>query len=185
VRRDAQQNAHAIVAAAVALFAERPDASVSDVAAAAGVTRQTVYAHFPARERLLEAAVDHGLAQAVAAIDAAEPDRGPADEALTRLVGAAWQIIERYHRVVAAAESALGTEIMRERHRPVLDRVAALLERGRREGVFDQALPAPWLLATWIALQHAAAREVAAGRMTPRAAERALLTTLPRAFRME
>ena len=182
MRSDARRNAASVLSAAVDTLAERPEASMADVASAAGVTRQTVYAHFPSREALLEAAVEHGLAQAVAASDAARPAEGPADAALARLVRAAWQTVERYHRVVGAAEAALGSELMRERHRPVLDRVEALIARGRREGTFDKTLPVEWMLATWIALQHAAAREVSAGRMSARSAEKALLRTLPRAF---
>ena len=182
MRRDAQRNVDAILGAAVEVLAARPEASMADVATAAGVTRQTVYAHFPSREALMEAAVRRGLEEAVAAIDAAEPDAGPAADALERLVRAAWATIERYHRVVGAAEAVLGAEALRTHHEPVLERVGALVDRGRREGAFDDRLPREWLLASWIALQHAAAREVSEGRLPAQAAEAALVRTVQRAF---
>ncbi|WP_262402027.1 TetR family transcriptional regulator [Actinomadura sp. CNU-125] len=66
----------------------RPDAGVAAVATAAGVTRQTVYAHFPTRDRLLSGVLDHLTAATVAEMDAADLDTGPAAEALLRLLDA-------------------------------------------------------------------------------------------------
>ena len=56
-RADARRSIEAIVSAARVLFSERPDASMEDVAAAAGLARQTVYAHFTSREALIHAVV--------------------------------------------------------------------------------------------------------------------------------
>ena len=77
---------------------------------------------------------------------------------------------------------ALGAEALRSHHEAVLERVGALVDRGRREGAFDDRVPREWLLATWIALQHAAAREVAEGRLSVADAEASLVRTLGRAF---
>ena len=44
---------------------------MEDIATAAGVTRQTVYAHFPTRNALITALIDVAGAETVAAIDAA------------------------------------------------------------------------------------------------------------------
>ena len=46
-RSDAQRSIDAIVSGARTLLGRRPDASMEEVATAAGLTRQTVYAHFP------------------------------------------------------------------------------------------------------------------------------------------
>jgi serine phosphatase RsbU (regulator of sigma subunit) len=54
-RRDAEQNRERIVTAATRLLAQSPAASLTDIAAAAGVSRSTLYRHFPDR-RSLEAA---------------------------------------------------------------------------------------------------------------------------------
>ncbi|OEV21023.1 TetR family transcriptional regulator, partial [Streptomyces nanshensis] len=77
-RADARRSRASILDAAIRLLNERPDASVEAVATAAGVTRQTVYAHFPSRERLLAATLDRLTERTAAAMAAAEPDSGPA-----------------------------------------------------------------------------------------------------------
>src|SRR5919201_1974299 len=57
-RADAAENREAILAAAKRLLEHRPRATVSDIAAAAGVSRATVYRHFKSREALAAAVVD-------------------------------------------------------------------------------------------------------------------------------
>jgi AcrR family transcriptional regulator len=55
LRADARRNRDAVLAAAVRVLSERPDASMREVAEASGVGRTTVYRHFPAREDLVRA----------------------------------------------------------------------------------------------------------------------------------
>lgn len=144
---------------------------MEEIARAAGVARQTVYAHFPSRDALLRAVQERALAEAIAAIDAAEIDRGPAAAALERLVGAGWQTLERYPLLMdIRAEMTPAEELAH--HRPILDRLERLIRRGQRRGEFDRSIPANWLLTSFLALSHAAAEEVKAERMT---AENALI----------
>ena len=75
-RADADRSAAAVLDAAVEVLGQHPDASVDHVAAAAGLARQTVYAHYPSRRALLAAVVDRITADAVAALDAADLDSG-------------------------------------------------------------------------------------------------------------
>ena len=56
-RSDAQQNRERLLEAAGRLLAQSPTATLADVAAAAGVSRSTLYRHFARREELI-AAVD-------------------------------------------------------------------------------------------------------------------------------
>src|SRR5260370_7861478 len=65
-------------------------ASVSAVAAEAGVSRPTVYAHFPDLERLLEALVERTVRRTMVPLDSAEPGRGLAVDAPRRLLTASW-----------------------------------------------------------------------------------------------
>ena len=70
-RSDAEQNVTAILDAAARTLSVQPEASVEDIARAAGVSRQTVYAHFPSREALLDAVVERATAEVTAAFEAA------------------------------------------------------------------------------------------------------------------
>jgi AcrR family transcriptional regulator len=182
-RADAERSIAAILDAAVGVLGDRPDASMADIAAAAGVARQTVYAHYESREALLEAVAERALAQAVAAIDAAEPERGDPAEALERLIPAWWGMVERHARVLDALTMAFPeAQEVRDFHAPILDRITRLARRGRRSGDFDRRLPVEWVAAAFLGLMHAAAEEVAAGRIGAEQARLALERTVPRVF---
>jgi len=179
-RADAQRNVSAILDAAVAVLGDRPDAGMGEIARAAGVARQTVYAHFGSREALLAAVADRALAQTLAAIDAAEPDRGSPAEALERLTAAWWGNVARHARVLEALGPV--TPAAHEFHAPVVERLERLAARGRRSGDFAADVPVGWLAAAFLGLMHTAAAEVAAGRLDEARAGRALARSVPRLF---
>ena len=103
----ANRNVEAILDGTERLLGRREQATIAAVAAEAGVSRPTVYAHFPDRERLLEALVERAVRNAMAAIESAEPDRGPAAEALQRLLAASWQELGRHEDIARASAAAL------------------------------------------------------------------------------
>ena len=73
-RSDADRSVQAILEAALEALASDPDASMAEIARRAGVVRATIYAHFPTREALLDAVMEHAVAQVAEATAAAEPD---------------------------------------------------------------------------------------------------------------
>ena len=137
---------------------------MEDIGRAAGVSRQTVYAHFPTREALLDALIEHATAEVTAAFDTAGLDDLPSAAALVRLLDAGWQVTARYpfvwHLPAVSPEQDAG------RHAPVLDRMLELIRRGQDSGDLDATLPPRWLLTASLALGRAAEEEVKAGRMT-------------------
>ena len=182
-RADAERNIAAILDAAVGLLAERPNASMAEIARAAGVTRQTVYAHFDSREALLAAVAERAVRRVTEAIDAAAPEEGPPGEALARLVTAWWSEVSAHARVLEALGAAYPSAVaIHELHAPILERVGRLVRRGRRAGAFDRDVDAGWLVASFLGLMHTAADEVAAGRIGEAAAGDALARTVPRLF---
>ncbi|MFF8590782.1 TetR/AcrR family transcriptional regulator [Streptomyces sp. NPDC015220] len=141
----ADANRRRILDVALAELLRDPDASMDQIARAAGVVRRTVYGHFPSREALISTLVDDAvrvLADAHAAGRAGVED--PA-EALARSVLAIWPIADRYRLLVALAQRTVTTQGIRERLAPVRDACAELLRYGLDEGVFSSPLPAPAL----------------------------------------
>src|SRR5215472_19147855 len=120
-RADAEQSVAAILAAAVQVLNADPAASVEDIAHAAGVSRQTVYAHFPSRQALLDAVVERATAEAVAAFEAAGLDEAPPAEALTRLLDAGWKASALYPFLWHLPAVSAGEDL--DRHGPVVDRL--------------------------------------------------------------
>ncbi|MEU8133714.1 TetR/AcrR family transcriptional regulator [Streptodolium elevatio] len=176
-RRDAERNAAAIVDAGLTCLLADPQAGMAAIARAAGVSRVTLYAHFPTRESLLEAALDRSVAEAVDAV-AGTTDSGPADEALAGLIRSSWQVLDRHASLFTAVSASLTPDQMRERHERILAPVHRLVLRGRRDGVFRDDVPATWLVTVLYSLVHAAAAEMQAGRLSSREAPDLLVTTV-------
>ncbi|MFJ2771681.1 TetR/AcrR family transcriptional regulator [Streptomyces sp. NPDC087300] len=171
-RADAERSRAAILEAAIQLLGERRDIGMAAIGAAAGVTRQTVYAHFASRDALLSAVVDRLTDRTMAEMDAAAIDEGPAADALLRLLDAGWRTFAEHPFLLDLGSNPAARTEDRARHEPVAERYARLIRRGMESGEFDARLPVPWLVATTVALGHAAGEEVTSGRMpVERAAE--------------
>ena len=173
----AERNLGAILDGAERLLARHESPSISAVATEAGVSRPTVYAHFPDRRRLLEALVARAVRRVMAAVESAEPERGPAPEAAIRLISASWEHLALHQDMAAASAAELSPDAMRRAHGAARDTIRALVERGRADGAFRTDLPAEWLVTATLALIHGAAEEVRAGSMASEEARRVLVTS--------
>lgn len=134
---------------------------MEDIATAAGLSRQTVYAHFPSRDALITAVYRRMADEVLAALDEARLDDGPAPEALLRLLRVSWGAFDRYP-TLPPPPGAADVEL----HRPISDQLDRLIRRGQRAGEFDPDAVPGWLFAATVALGHAGWAEVVAGRMS-------------------
>jgi len=150
---------------------------MTEIAAAAGVGRVTLYAHFPSREVLLEAAIESAVERAGGALHAADIDDGSAMRALGRMIRSSWSSIDQYQGLLTAA-GTLDPSRLRSHHAGVLARLDRLIARGQREGAFRTDLPAEWLVTVCYSLFHAAAEEVREGRLDPAKVTTVLEATL-------
>lgn len=180
-RADARRNREAIVVATVRALRQNPDASISQIAATAGVGRMTLYGHFESRAALLEAALVDVLERGNQVLDALNLD-GDAGDALERLVRSSWALLDDSRALLAAAQRELAPGRIRDLHEEVEGRVSRLIERGQHQGVFRSDVSVSWLAAVMHALMHAAAEEIVAERMTPEEAPALLATTVRSAF---
>jgi AcrR family transcriptional regulator len=178
LRADARRNITLILDAAESCLARDQDASMSDIAAAAGLGRVTIYGHFPSRGALIEAVVHRVLEAANAALNEVDLS-GDSGEAFARLVDATWQVTLRSGNLIIAADKALPVTTVRQAHTGGLEeRVRNLLSAGQRSGAFRSDLSADWLMATFHAVLHAAANEIDAGRLERAEASRIITSTM-------
>lgn len=180
-RADANRSRAAILDAALCVFEAQPDASLETIATAAGVTRQTVYAHFNSRQQLLLVIVDRITDEVVAAMDAAELHAGPAADTLLRLLEASERTASRYPVLLQKISTLpVSPQTEHHQHAPVADRIRRVIQRGQEIGEFDERLPPDWLVAVTVKLAHTASVEQHAGRMTREQAKQALRTSVLR-----
>jgi TetR/AcrR family transcriptional regulator, mexCD-oprJ operon repressor len=133
------RTAAAILDAAVHALAQHgANANMSEVAAAAGVSRATLYRYYPSREALIDALTAKAVADTGTRIAEAGLDRCPAPEALERAVRAILAAGDRYAVL-------LGEQIDHdpaETDRLIGDPLRAVFARGIEEGVLRADIPA-------------------------------------------
>lgn len=159
------------------MLAADPGVGLEQVAARAGVSRATLYHHYGGRDALLDALTERSVAQVAAAVEAARPAEGTANDAMEHVLRAAWQVVGRYRGLVMVNPRRLEQADLRGRLEPALGPIRRLIARGQRSGEFDAELPVEWLIGVITDLIHAASRQVTVGAMDAAAAERVLLRT--------
>ena len=183
-RADARRNINAILDAALICLARAPDATIGDIAKAAGVGRVTLYGHFANRTELVDAVFARTLAQADQTLEAVDTTGDPRD-ALTRLVMSSRPIVAQFRALLVAAERELPADRVRAHHDQPLRRIRDLIIRGQRDGVFRSDLPTAWLVTVFYSMIHTAADEIFAGRLSDNEADRMIIATLLSAYAPE
>jgi AcrR family transcriptional regulator len=159
-----RRNERRIVAAATRVLADDPEATMQDVADAAGLGRATVYRHFATREELARAIELTAIAELGEALEEARLEEGDPVEALGRAIGLVFEVGDRY-RVVAREARSGPTPEKRRLAESAFRPIAALLERARAEGALRGDAPPRWVTAAVGALISAAFRQVEAGTL--------------------
>lgn len=168
-REDAQANAAGIVRAAEELVAAGADPSMADIAARAGVSRQTLYAHFDRRSDLFDLLVER-LTREVAAQLGSTPLPDEPRAGIAEWAARSWRVIE-------ANPALLNPALFAHRdsgadgaaHEPITGGLRQVLQRAADAELLAPGVTVDWLVTAVLAIGHAAAGELAAGRMTPAA----------------
>lgn len=174
-RADALRNEAAIVGAALRVLADRPGASMDEIAEASGLGRATLYRHFRSRADLVAAIQRTALDAASETIASCDLGGQPAPAALRCAVEALVGVGDRYR--VLGREISLDPRAL-ERQESVARPLLETIRRGQASGELRDDLPAAWVLASMGSLLVLALREIGAGRLDAEAAAGIVAATL-------
>ncbi len=135
-------------AAAQVLARHGEQASMSDVAEAAGVARATVYRYFPNRTALLDELARRAIGIAGERLAAARLDAVPVHEAISRAIRALVDIGDSFMVLARERVRPDPEEFERSLARPLRD----VLERGQAEGSSRGDIPSEWLAESLVSL---------------------------------
>lgn len=167
----------AIIEAAVGLLARSPGASLSEVAAEAGVGRTTVHRYFPERSDLLTALVEEADRRIEESTERARVSEGPADQVLVRLCQE-YSELGDWLTLMFTQSIRLDSEDFWNEEGPGDEAMAELVTRGHREGSIDDSMPADWLASLLWSLLFTAWAQVRSGANTRHEATSLCLATL-------
>jgi len=139
--------AAAILESAAGVLAARDQASMGDVAEAAGVARATLYRYFPTREALLEEIGRFALDETGDRLEAAGLERVPVADGFERAVRTLVGVGD--HFVVLVRQRA---EAEQEFERRIVAPLRTLIARGQEDGEIRDDVPAAWLIESLLAL---------------------------------
>ena len=174
-RVDAERNRRALLEAATGALAEDPDASLSQIARVAGLTRATLYRHFASREKLLTALRDDALESAAEAMAAARTEEGPALAALHRVTTALVALGGRFWPLLT--DGAVQDPAFLRGREQAFEPVVAIIQRGQEAGEIRTDLRADWAVMALMAVLTAAVRQ-ARGAGDAEVADRVLGTVV-------
>ena len=155
-RAIAERNAAGILDATERLLARGTSLNMAAIAAEAGVSRPTLYAHYRTLGDVVEAAVERTVVASTAAFEAARPQEGPATEALGRMLEASMSRLAGFQGLARVAADHLEPGAVHRSHHAMMRPLEDLIERGRREGAFRTDVPAAWLQTMYFSLVHGA-----------------------------
>jgi AcrR family transcriptional regulator len=176
-RADAERNIARVVSAARESLSSDPNASIDDIAKAAGVGRMTLYGHFRTRAELVEAALVDALRAGEKALSAVDLT-GDAQDALTRLLDSSWSLVAESTALLTAAQGTLPAGRIRKLHAAPAQRVEELIRRGQDEGVFRTDMPIAWLVSVVHYVLQGAAEENRAKRLKTEVVARVVTATV-------
>jgi AcrR family transcriptional regulator len=160
LRADARRNREAVIEGAVRVLAERPTASIGEIAAASKVGRTTVYRHFPTRDDLIFALLERVVQEARAIVVEILAGDPPADAVLRDLAAEILALGVRYRFLSAHRDD----RALRE-HEERADELGVYLLRAQERGQLRADLPVEWMLTCFRALSIATLDEVSDGRL--------------------
>ncbi|MFA1547056.1 TetR/AcrR family transcriptional regulator [Actinomadura chokoriensis] len=163
-----------ILDVAATVLAEHGEAaSMTDIAEAAGVARETLYRYFPSRDALLYGLYEAALADLTARLEDARLDSVPIEEAVARMTRATIAATSRYRALGLFDKTPREA---RRVERQLAGPLRAVFERGAAGGCFRGDLPVHTLAELYFSLLEGVVSRVIRHRLGVEEASAAVTT---------
>ncbi len=160
-----------------------PTASMDDIAAAAGISRATLFRRYPNRQALVSAVARAAAEAYVTATSTARLEEGPPEDALRRLIAALAPLGVRFGLLASQPLDQLVEQELVTLVQDSDEQLRALVRRGQEDGAFRVDLGAEWvvIMVTWLLV--GGADGVRLGQLAAREVERLVTETVLGALR--
>lgn len=165
------------LSAAARVLSMRPGSSLQDIADEACIGRATLHRYFPTRDELVRALAADAIGRTAEAIREGDLMRGPASEALRRLVGALMPLGDRFHYLLHEPFLESDPEIAEASER-LFAPISELLRRGQEQGAFRADLSVAWSATLFESTLYAAWLAIHKGDLAPNQATDVVMRTL-------
>lgn len=162
-RADSRRNYELVIDSALEVLAARPDASMDEIAAAAGLGRTTLYRHFPTREDLLRSLFRRVVSEAREVMGQVIAEGTSAEETIRALGPAMVGIGQRFRFL--HGHRALSAEVLDAERGFEDDPVRVFLARGIESGELRADVALSWMQALIQAAAIATTDEIHAGHV--------------------
>lgn len=161
--RQRQERERLILQAAEQVLAEQGyDAmSMEEIASRVGISRAAIYLHFPSKENLILALIQHGIETSAERLDTILAENTSPREKVSTLIertygGMAQPSFQAFsaimHSPTFLSKIDGKRETMRDLWNPTVQRLTTLLEDGKRSGDFDPDMPTSLMVGLLIGL---------------------------------
>jgi TetR/AcrR family fatty acid metabolism transcriptional regulator len=154
--RQRQERERLILQMAAELLIEKGyhETSMEEIASRVGISKGAVYLHFASKEELIWALFAHGIRAFVGSLDEVLSGGGIPSEKLSHIIELIYgSMSKRFQLMAAVSQSPDLHRFLAEKRRTLAatwtepsQRIAALIDEGKRLGEFDPLLPTPLVL---------------------------------------
>src|SRR6478735_7168318 len=109
--RSMYETRNRILDVALDVMGQNPDASMGDIASAAGVVRRTVYGHFPTRADPVRTLAQRAATEVEAVLADIDSPEGSPETVWVDFIARVWPLARRYRVLVALRRGEYGAEI--------------------------------------------------------------------------